>query len=146
YAAVSRRVAQPERIFSAMMTFPGLPHRMEKVGETEGIIFINDSKATNQASAARALASFEKIYWIAGGIAKEDNLDEVRPFLPHVASAYLIGKDGPMFERILQPDLRTAMCADLTTALTRAADDASAHAGGTVLLSPAAASQDQFRD
>jgi len=146
YAAVSRRVAEPERVFCVMATFPGLPHRMERVGEAGGVVFINDSKATNQASAARALSSFETIYWIAGGIAKEDHLDEVRPFLPRVASAYVIGRDGPLFERLLQPMLPTVMCGNLATAVARAADDASAHQGGTVLLSPAAASQDQFRD
>jgi len=146
YAAVSRRVDDPAGIFDAMMTFPGLPHRMEQVGEAEGILFVNDSKATNQASAARALSSFANIRWIAGGIAKEDHLDEVRPFLPQVAKAYLIGRDGPMFERLLQPLVPAILCGDMTTALESATRDASTQGGGTVLLSPAAASLDQFRD
>jgi UDP-N-acetylmuramoylalanine--D-glutamate ligase len=146
YAAVSRRVDDPKGIFDAMMSFPGLPHRMEQVGEAQGVLFINDSKATNQASAARALASFSNIRWVAGGIAKEDHLDEVRPFLPQVAKAYLIGRDGPMFERLLAPVLPTLLCRDLTAALEHATEDAIAQGGGTVLLSPAAASLDQFRD
>lgn len=146
YAAVSRRVADPSHIFAAMVSFPGLPHRMERVMQGEGVLFINDSKATNQASAAKALASFDHIRWIAGGIAKEDNLDMIRPFAGNIDSAYLIGRDAGLFEHLLTSVVPTVQCGDLPTAVDRAAGDAAASGGGTVLLSPAAASQDQFQD
>jgi UDP-N-acetylmuramoylalanine--D-glutamate ligase len=146
YAVASRFVADRARLFGAICSFPGLAHRMEAVGTWEGVAFINDSKATNQASAARALASFEHIHWIAGGIAKEDNLNAVIPFLPRMEKAYLIGRAAPVFEAALKGLLPVVQCGDMLTAMQAAAEDAVKAGGGTVLLSPAAASQDQFRD
>ncbi|MES2119482.1 MAG: UDP-N-acetylmuramoyl-L-alanine--D-glutamate ligase [Pseudomonadota bacterium] len=125
-------------------TYPGLPHRMERVREKDGVTFVNDSKATNPTATAPALAAFEKIRWICGGQAKTDNLDECAPFFGNVASAYTIGEAAELFERLLSPHMPVKNCGKLGTAVAEAAADATP--GDTVLLSPACASFDQFRD
>jgi UDP-N-acetylmuramoylalanine--D-glutamate ligase len=127
-----------------LRTYPGLPHRMERVREKGGVLFVNDSKATNPTATAPALAAFEKIRWICGGRAKTDNLDECAPYFGHVASAYVIGEAAELFERLLSPHIRVKNCGKLDVAVREAAADA--HPGDTVLLSPACASFDQFRD
>ena len=133
----------------AMATFRGLPHRMERVAEANGVLFINDSKATNPASAAPALAAFppvdhRRVHWILGGLPKGDRLDECAPFFGNVAAAYTIGEAGPRFADLLEPYLpvhRSEMlCAAISQAIT------AAQPGDVVLLSPACASFDQFRD
>ncbi|HZF43992.1 MAG TPA: UDP-N-acetylmuramoyl-L-alanine--D-glutamate ligase, partial [Sphingomonadaceae bacterium] len=128
----------------ALATFPGLPHRMERVTDRAGVAFINDSKATNPASAAPALAAFDAVHWIVGGRAKGGDLDACAPHLGHVRAAYTIGEAGPVFAQILQPHVPVADCGTLDAAVRRAA--AAARPGEVVLLSPAAASFDQFRD
>ena len=131
------------------LTYPGLPHRMERVAEISGVTWINDSKGTNTAATAPALAAFDNIHWIVGGLAKAPGPDqtllgECEAELGHVKAAYTIGKSGEDFARLLEgrvPTLRSQT-------LERAVEDA-AHAaapGDTVLLSPACASFDQFRD
>jgi UDP-N-acetylmuramoylalanine--D-glutamate ligase len=127
-----------------LRSYPGLPHRMERVREKDGVIFVNDSKATNPTAAAPALAAFEHIRWILGGRPKADNLDECRPLLGHVACAYTIGEAAEMFERLLKPSVPVKNCHELALAVEAAAEDA--QEGDTVLLSPACASFDQFRD
>ena len=114
-----------------------------------GISFVNDSKATNGVAAARALAAFGNIYWIAGGEAKEDGLGEAAAETAHVAHAYLIGSSAAAFAAELDGIVETSLSGDLETATTSAFADASAAAGtdgrdATILLSPAAASFDQF--
>ncbi len=131
-------------IAAALETFPGLPHRMERVGERGGVIFVNDSKATNPTAAAPALAAFPAIRWICGGRPKSDNLDECEPHFGHVRSAYTIGEAAELFERLLRPHMAVKNCHELGEAVKAAAQDAVA--GDTVLLSPACASFDQFRD
>jgi UDP-N-acetylmuramoylalanine--D-glutamate ligase len=130
--------------FVGCRSYPGLPHRMERVREKDGVIFVNDSKATNPTATAPALAAFERIRWICGGQAKTDNLDECAPFFAHVASAYTIGEAADLFERLLSPHMPVKNCGKLDEAVRQAAADA--EAGDTVLLSPACASFDQFRD
>ncbi|NUT00231.1 MAG: UDP-N-acetylmuramoyl-L-alanine--D-glutamate ligase [Sphingomonas sp.] len=125
-------------------TFPGLPHRMERVREKDGVIFVNDSKATNPTATAPALAAFPSIRWILGGQAKTDDLDECAPHFAHVRSAYTIGEAGELFAKLLGPHMPVANCETLENALNQAAKDS--QAGDTVLLSPACASFDQFRD
>jgi UDP-N-acetylmuramoylalanine--D-glutamate ligase len=125
-------------------TYPGLPHRMERVAEKGGVLFVNDSKATNPTATAPALAAFPKIRWILGGQAKTDNLDECAPHFSHVRKAYTIGEAGEMFASLLSPHVAVAECVTLGEAVNAAA--AEAEAGDTVLLSPACASFDQFRD
>jgi UDP-N-acetylmuramoylalanine--D-glutamate ligase len=131
-------------IADALRTYPGLPHRMERIREKDGILFVNDSKATNPTATAPALAAFERIRWICGGLAKTDNLDECSAFFGHVAKAYTIGEAAELFERLLSPHIPVKNCGKLDVAVREAAADA--EAGDTVLLSPACASFDQFRD
>jgi UDP-N-acetylmuramoylalanine--D-glutamate ligase len=131
-------------IEQGLRTYPGLPHRMERVAERSGVLFVNDSKATNPTSTAPALAAFPKVRWILGGLAKTDDLDACAPHFSHVRSAYTIGEAGAMFARLLAPHMPVAECGLLDEAVKRAASDA--EPGDTVLLSPACASFDQFRD
>ncbi|OHT21266.1 UDP-N-acetylmuramoyl-L-alanine--D-glutamate ligase [Edaphosphingomonas haloaromaticamans] len=132
-------------IDEAVATYPGLPHRMERVAETGGVLFVNDSKATNATSTAPALAAYPKIHWILGGLPKADDLDPCVPYFDHVAAGYTIGQAGPMFARIL-----AAAGKPVTESgtLDQAVRDAAAAArpGEVVMLSPACASFDQFRD
>jgi len=133
-----------DAILSGLETYPGLPHRMEIVGVRGGVRFVNDSKATNPASAAPALSAFDGIHWIAGGQAKTDNLDDALPHLGNVRAAYLIGEAAPLFARLLDPYLPVIETGTLAEAVRAAA--AAAQPGDTVLLSPACASFDQFRN
>ncbi len=128
----------------ALQSYPGLPHRMERVAERNGVAFINDSKATNAEAAAPALAAFPAVRWILGGRAKTAELDACLPHLGHVRSAYTIGEAGPMLAELLRPKLPVTEAGTLDRAVAAAAQDA--EAGDTVLLSPACASFDQFRD
>jgi UDP-N-acetylmuramoylalanine--D-glutamate ligase len=129
---------------AALETFPGLPHRMELVGEKDGIRYINDSKATNADAAAPALAAFPAVHWILGGLAKTDNLGPCEAQLGHVRAAYTIGEAGPLFARLLEGKVAVRQCEMLIEAVQCAADAAAP--GEVVLLSPACASFDQFRD
>jgi UDP-N-acetylmuramoylalanine--D-glutamate ligase len=133
-----------EQIASGLASFRGLPHRMERLGEHAGVHFINDSKATNPASTAPALAAFPRIHWIVGGLPKTNNLDECAPHFGNVVAAYTIGEAGPRFAELLEPHVHVERCEMLCEATQRAI--AAAKAGDVVLLSPACASFDQFRD
>lgn len=131
-------------IAAGLCSYPGLPHRMERVGERDGVIFINDSKATNAEAAAPALAAFPAIRWILGGRAKTAELDACLAHAAHIRSAYTIGEAGPMLAEILRPTLPVTEAVTLDRAVAVAANDA--EPGDVVLLSPACASFDQFRD
>jgi UDP-N-acetylmuramoylalanine--D-glutamate ligase len=133
-----------EALRKGLKTYPGLPHRMERIREKDGVVFVNDSKATNPTATAPALAAFDRIRWICGGQAKTDNLDECAPYFAHVAKAYTIGEAGELFASLLSPHMAVSQCGTLDRAVGEAA--AEAEAGDTVLLSPACASFDQFRD
>ncbi|HJR82962.1 MAG TPA: UDP-N-acetylmuramoyl-L-alanine--D-glutamate ligase [Sphingomicrobium sp.] len=133
-----------ETIEEGLRSYPGLPHRMELIRERDGVLFVNDSKATNPTATAPALAAFPSIRWILGGQAKTDSLDECAPHFGHVRSAYTIGEAGELFARLLAPHMPVANCETLENALNHAAEDS--QPGDTVLLSPACASFDQFRD
>ncbi len=134
----------PMEIERGLETYRGLPHRMERVAEISGIAFVNDSKGTNTAASAPALAAFENIHWILGGLAKEAGLGECEAQLGHIKAAYTIGEAGPAFAALLQDHVPVEQCATLDRAVGSAA--ARAEAGDTVLLSPACASFDQYRD
>jgi UDP-N-acetylmuramoylalanine--D-glutamate ligase len=133
-----------EIVEQGLQTYPGLPHRMERIREKDGVLFVNDSKATNPTATAPALAAFDKIRWICGGQAKTDNLDECAPQFGHVRKAYTIGDASELFAGLLSPHMDVAECETLERAVREAAGEA--EAGDTVLLSPACASFDQFRD
>ena len=144
FAACGALGLEDEAIERALRTYPGLPHRMEQVGEKNGVNFVNDSKATNPTATAPALAAFDRVRWICGGQAKTDNLDECAPYFGHVRKAYTIGEAGEMFASLLSPHMDVAECFTLDEAVRAAASEAKP--GETVLLSPACASFDQFRD
>ena len=131
-------------IADALVTYPGLPHRMERIAEKAGVLFVNDSKATNPTSTAPALAAYPAVHWILGGRPKSDELDACEPHLAHVRAAYTIGEAGPMFARLLRDKVEVSECEVLERAVAAAASQA--QPGETVLLSPACASFDQFRD
>ncbi len=128
----------------ALRTYPGLPHRMERVRTLHDVLYVNDSKATNPTSTAPALAAYPAIHWILGGQAKTDTLDDCAPHFSHVRAAYTIGEAGPMFAKLLAPHMPVTESKTLAAAVTKAA--AAAKPGETVLLSPACASFDQFKD
>ena len=134
----------PDVIDEALRTYPGLPHRMERIRERDGVAFVNDSKATNPTATAPALAAFPAIRWILGGQAKTDSLDECAPHFGNVRSVYTIGEAAGLFERLLKPHMAVKNCGKLADAVREAARDSAP--GDTVLLSPACASFDQFKD
>jgi UDP-N-acetylmuramoylalanine--D-glutamate ligase len=143
--AACQALGVPEAaIDRGLESFAGLPHRMERIRRLSGVTFVNDSKATNPESTAPALAAFDRIHWIVGGQAKSDDLDACAPYFSHVARAYTIGEAGPRFAAILKPHMPVEESATLGSAVTDAASRA--QPGDTVLLSPACASFDQFRD
>jgi UDP-N-acetylmuramoylalanine--D-glutamate ligase len=134
---------------SALGTFPGLPHRLEIVARHGPVEFINDSKATNADSTEKALASFAgNIYWILGGKPKAGGITTLKPYFPRIAKAYLIGEATEEFAATLGDTVPHERCGTLDVAARRAAADASAAGkdGSVVLLSPACASYDQFRN
>jgi UDP-N-acetylmuramoylalanine--D-glutamate ligase len=143
--AVARALGVDETtIDRGLETFSGLPHRMERVATLDGVTFIDDSKATNPESVAPALAAFPRAHWIVGGRAKGDDLDACLPHIGNVVRAYTIGEAGPRFAEVLRPHVAVTEAGTLDAAVRAAAD--AAERGEVVLLSPAAASFDQFRD
>jgi UDP-N-acetylmuramoylalanine--D-glutamate ligase len=135
-----------EEIAAGLASFPGLVHRMEEVGRRGRVLFINDSKATNADAAAKALASFDSIYWIAGGLAKAGGIAGLEPFFPKIRKAYFIGDAAASFVRAAGDALPCRISGTLEAAIRDAALDAesSGDAEPVVLLSPACASYDQF--
>ncbi len=132
-----------EEIASGMESFPGLAHRMQILGTFRGIQCVNDSKATNARSSEMALTSFTRIRWIAGGQGKEGGLSEISAGLENVKKVYLIGSSAHEFAEQLGP-LEHEICGDMAQAVSDAFRDAAE--GDTILLSPAAASFDQYAD
>ena len=143
--AVCRALGLDEAAIEAgLASYPGLPHRMERVATRGGVLFVNDSKATNPTSTAPALAAYPAVRWILGGRAKTDELDACAPHFGHVRSAYTIGEAGAMFAALLAPHFPVTICGVLDEAVRQAANDAAP--GDVVLLSPACASFDQYSD
>lgn len=135
-----------DEIVLAISTFPGLPHRMEQTAQAGHVLFINDSKATNADATEKALLSFQNIFWIAGGQAKEGGIGTLMELMSRVQKAYLIGEAAGDFSRMLKDRTDNVICGTLDVALEMAAKDANAFTDGeaVVLLSPACASYDQF--
>ncbi len=137
-----------EAIQSGLASFPGLAHRMEPIARKGRVLFVNDSKATNADSAARALACFSDIFWIAGGKPKTGGISSLEGFFPRIRKAYLIGEAGAAFAASLERRVPFVVAGSLDRAVALAARDAEAAAdmAPVVLLSPACASFDQFRN
>ena len=135
-------------ITAGFRSFPGLAHRMEQVGRSDRVLFVNDSKATNADAASWALSSFPRIYWIAGGLAKEGGIEPLREFFPRIAKAYLIGEAAPQFAATIGDAVPFEISGTLSAAVRRAAEDAALDGAPepVVLLSPACASFDQFQN
>ncbi|MEZ5787514.1 MAG: UDP-N-acetylmuramoyl-L-alanine--D-glutamate ligase [Xanthobacteraceae bacterium] len=138
----------PQTIQAALRSFPGLAHRIEQVGRKGNVAFINDSKATNADAAARALACFSDIYWIAGGRPKSDGIAALDGYFPRIRKAYLIGEAAPQFASTLEGRVPYEIAETLDRAVADAAADADGVTDGeaVVLLSPACASFDQYRN
>ena len=135
-------------IQKGLASFPGLAHRMQQIGRKGNVLFVNDSKATNADSAAKALASFNDIYWVAGGKPKTGGIASLAEFFPRIRKAYLIGEAAKEFAQTLEGKVPYEISGVLSAAVEAAARDA-----GTakvkepvVLLSPACASFDQYRN
>jgi UDP-N-acetylmuramoylalanine--D-glutamate ligase len=144
YAAVRAVGIDPGIIIAALKTFGGLAHRQEIVRIIDGIVFINDSKATNSDAAAKALDCYDNIHWILGGQFKEESLGALHDVFKKVAHAYLIGHDAEQLENLLGPFVPVSRCGDLETATNEAYHNAILTNTNIILLSPACASFDQF--
>ncbi len=145
FAACQAVGLSADDIQAGFRSFPGLVHRLEQVGTVGDVLFMNDSKATNAEAAAPALSSFEKVHWIAGGLPKDGGIESLAPHFSRVVKAYFIGEAASLFASQLNDTIPYEISGTLKQAVNHAASDA-AEAGGaqTVLLSPAAASFDQF--
>lgn len=147
-AAVAAIGIGGEGVVDGLKTFPGLPHRQELIAVIDGIRFVNDSKATNPVSAARALSCYDTVYWIAGGRPKDGGFDPLDACLESVTKAYLIGVAANRLAELLEGRAAFERSETLDVAVASAARDAAADRfkNPVVLLSPACASFDQFRD
>lgn len=146
YAATRAAGVAPQVIMACINSYPGLVHRQELVAIIDGIRYVNDSKATNADAAARALACYDAIYWIAGGRPKEGGIDALAPYFGRVRHAFLIGEAALPFSRVLDGKVPFTLSDNLKTAVHQARERALADRikGAVVLLSPACASFDQF--
>ena len=140
YAACRALGFAPKVIEAAFHSFAGLPHRSQIIAQAGGVTFVNDSKATNVDSAAKALSAFQNIRWICGGLEKEGGLGGLKDATGQVAKAYVIGREAAAFA--MQLNVETEVCNTMDIAVARAIEDA--QDGDTVLLAPAAASFDQY--
>lgn len=132
-------------IAAGIRSYPGLPHRQERVAEIAGVVWVNDSKATNADSTARALACYDRIVWIAGGTAKEGGIADLVEFFPRISQAYLIGRDAPVLAKTLDEyGVSFSDVGTLEAAVAAADAYVRGHDAAVVLLSPACASWDQF--
>ncbi|WP_428486641.1 UDP-N-acetylmuramoyl-L-alanine--D-glutamate ligase [Rhodopila sp.] len=132
-------------IEAALLTYPGLPHRQQRIVTSDGVTFVNDSKATNAEAAACALVCYDRLIWIAGGMAKEGGIEPLLPLFPRIARALLIGRDAPVLAATLaRHHVPFDIVGSLDAAVPAAFNAARATGTPVVLLSPACASWDQF--
>ena len=149
YAAVQSFGLNAKAIGEAIMSFPGLVHRMEIVGQMGPIRFVNDSKATNATAAEQALKAYDNIYWIAGGVAKAEAIKPLQEYFPKIRKAYLIGEAAPEFHRFLKKSgVNNKVSGTMEFAVLCAVRDALSRGvkNSVILLSPACASFDQFQN
>jgi UDP-N-acetylmuramoylalanine-D-glutamate ligase len=145
YAIARFLGVQHDTIARAMTTFSGLPHRQQRLRTIDGVTFINDSKATNADAAACALSCYDRVVWIAGGLAKQGGIEPLALFFPRIARALLIGRDAPLLAATLaEHNVPHEIAGTLEAATSRAFAAARASGAPVVLLSPACASFDQF--
>ncbi len=142
YAACRTLGLGPKEIERAFRSFAGLPHRSQRIAEAGGVVYVNDSKATNVDSAAKALAAFSGIRWICGGLEKEGGLEGLHAGLANVVKAYVIGREAEGFAMRLGAGVEAEVCGTMERAVARAVEEA--QPGEVVLLAPAAASFDQY--
>ena len=134
-----------DQVAQGLATFPGLAHRQELVATIDGVRFVNDSKATNADAAARALSCYDRIIWIAGGLAKAGGIAPLAAYFPRVARAFLIGRDAEaMAATLLASNVEHEIVGTLERAVPAALTAAQRVGADVVLLSPACASFDQF--
>jgi len=147
YAAAVALGVHPDQVADGLMSFPGLAHRMENIGQIGRVRFVNDSKATNADAARQAMSAIPRFRWIAGGVAKAGGVEPLGDLFDRVSKAYLIGEAAADFARTLDGKADYMICGDLEAATTLAYRDAAASGEDeVVLLSPACASFDQFAD
>ncbi len=146
YALVQSVGVSAEDIAKGFETFPGLAHRMQEIARDGAIVYVNDSKATNADAAAKALSSYEEIYWIAGGVAKDGGIDSLKEYFPRIVKAYLIGQAGEDFSQVLEGKVPFELSGTIEQAVKSASLDAKVSQGveRVILLSPACASFDQY--
>jgi UDP-N-acetylmuramoylalanine--D-glutamate ligase len=132
-------------IAAGLASYPGLPHRQQLVATVDGVAFVNDSKATNADASERALVCYDRVIWIAGGMAKEGGIEPLVPLFPRIVRALLIGRDAPLFaETLTREGVQFETVGTLEAAVPAAFAAAKATGVPVVLLSPACASWDQF--
>ena len=148
YAAARALGVSVEDAAAGLITFPGLAHRMETVGQIGKVKFVNDSKATNADAARQAMSTYPRFYWIAGGRPKEGGIDSLSDLFPRIAKAYLVGEAAPAFAAQLDKAGAPTVLSGTIAAATAAAfaDARASDEDAVVLLSPACASFDQFAD
>lgn len=148
FVATNHVLNNPQKIWEHIQTFPGLAHRQQLVAKTKHVEFINDSKATNADACEKALKTYmgQNIFWILGGVAKTDGIDLLKPYFPYIKKAYLIGEAQDRFAETLKDAAVFEKCPSLEVAVYKANLDANVENDAVVLLSPACASFDQFRD
>lgn len=144
--AVCNALGYPSgKLISGLRSFAGLAHRMQFLGKKNDVRFVNDSKATNADAASHALKTYDSIFWILGGVAKQGGIESLAEYFPKIAKAYLIGKASDDFAKVLQQhQVPYEKCGTMDKAVTQAAIDAFRKEEGAVLLSPACASFDQY--
>jgi len=148
YAAARSLGLDSAAVIAGIKSFPGLAHRQELIAEIDGVRYVNDSKATNADAAEKALACYDNIYWIAGGQPKEDGIGGLSPLFPRIRKAFLIGEAAKAFARTLDGKVAYEISETLGRAVASARQAAlkDGKKGAVVLLSPACASFDQFKD
>ena len=148
FAAVQSFGFDTKAIGEAILSFPGLAHRMETIGTAGPVRFVNDSKATNADAAKQALKSYDNIFWVAGGQAKSGGIEPLSDLFENISQAYLIGEAAPEFHKTLtKKKVKHKVSGELEKAVLCATRDAMASGkpNPIVLLSPACASFDQFK-
>lgn len=148
FATTHQILNDPKKVWQHIQTFPGLPHRQQIVATINSVEFVNDSKATNADACEKALKTYlgKNIFWILGGVAKTDGIDPLSSYFPHIKKAYLIGEAQDRFAETLENLVPLEKSFTLEKAISQAYIDVRNEKNAVVLLSPACASLDQFRD